>query len=281
MPFRNGRARADGTRRTRVARARGPDFISRERFFLTKSEVGAIHIPIGEIVSGASWPGREIHGRSIPGSITTLARVGGRGNFSNFFGRKLLKSPDSERKESKGKPFRFLLFEFACIGFGRIRVLVEPLSATALALDEHPTRLLMDGRIAGGDDPAAGRGRLAVPGRHHPARPLDDRDKGDDVVRLDRGLDDEVDEAGRERAISVAVAAVAGQPDLVFDPVVGGPVRSWISSGLVVRSVASAREAQARVCRVRVVHSGAANCRARAPKCASWRACRRHRTARG
>ena len=38
----------------------GPRFISRERFFLTKSEIGAIRIPIDGILSGASRPGHEI-----------------------------------------------------------------------------------------------------------------------------------------------------------------------------------------------------------------------------
>ena len=37
----------------------------------------------------------------------------------------------------------------------------------------------------------------------------------DDVVRLEVGLDDEIDEARRERAIGVAVAAVAREPRLV------------------------------------------------------------------
>ena len=32
---------------------------------------------------------------------------------------------------------------------------------------------------------AALGGLFAVPGRHHAARPLDDRDEGDDVVRFD------------------------------------------------------------------------------------------------
>ena len=37
-----------------------PDFISRERLFLTKSEIDAMHIPIVGIMSGASRPRREI-----------------------------------------------------------------------------------------------------------------------------------------------------------------------------------------------------------------------------
>ena len=57
---------------------------------------------------------------------------------------------------------------------------------------------------------AAGFGRAAVPGRHHAAGVFDDRDQRRDVDVLERRLGDEVDVAGGEQAIAVAVEAPAG-----------------------------------------------------------------------
>src|SRR6185437_16986514 len=78
--------------------------------------------------------------------------------------------------------------------------------------EQEAAGLVMDPPVAGGEDPTALRCVLAVPGRHHPARAFDDRGERDDVVGLEIGLDHEVDEAGGERAIGVAVAAVARSP---------------------------------------------------------------------
>ena len=83
-----------------------------------------------------------------------------------------------------------------------------------MALD----RLRVHARVAGGDDAAALGRRLAVPGRDAPAGALDDRHQRDDVVGLEAGLDDEVDEARRQQAIAVAVAAVAGHARARLQP---------------------------------------------------------------
>ena len=55
---------------------------------------------------------------------------------------------------------------------------------------------------------------------------LDDRDEGDDVEILQPAFDDDVGVAGRDHAVAVAVAAVAGEADGAFDPVVGVAVGS-------------------------------------------------------
>ena len=72
-----------------------------------------------------------------------------------------------------------------------------------------------------------------------------------DVVGLELGLDDEVDMPGREHAIGVAIAAVAREPHRALDACEGGAVAAFISSGLVVNSIASPSDAQARTCRSR------------------------------
>ena len=50
-------------------------------------------------------------------------------------------------------------------------------------------------------------------------------DERDNVVGLEIGLDHKVDEARRERAIGVTVAAIAREPDMRFDPGIGLAVR--------------------------------------------------------
>jgi lysophospholipase len=60
-----------------------------------------------------------------------------------------------------------------------------------------------------------------VPGRHDAAGSLDDRDQRHDVVGLEAGLDHEIDMAGGQHAIGVAIAAVARQAGDALDPVVG------------------------------------------------------------
>ena len=65
-------------------------------------------------------------------------------------------------------------------------------------------------RRAGGEGEAAGRrGVGTVATAHHTASGLDHGDRGDDVVRLQPGVDDEVDVAHRQLGVGVAVAAVA------------------------------------------------------------------------
>jgi hypothetical protein len=63
---------------------------------LTKSEVGAIHIPIGGILSGASGLGREILWL-FDTCLNPRASWEAEEIFSSFFGRKPLKSLDSEK----------------------------------------------------------------------------------------------------------------------------------------------------------------------------------------
>ena len=71
----------------------------------------------------------------------------------------------------------------------------------------------VEGGIAAGDDAPAVGGAAAVPGSEDAAGPLDDRDQGGDVVGLQPGLDDDVDEAGRDHAVGVAIDPVARQPN--------------------------------------------------------------------
>ncbi len=85
-----------------------------------------------------------------------------------------------------------------------------PASASVGEEGEH---LVVQPAVAGGDDAAAVDGAAAVPGGDDAAGALDHRDQGDDVVGLEPGLDDHVDEAGRDHAVGVAVDPVARQSD--------------------------------------------------------------------
>src|SRR5271170_7941896 len=67
---------------------------------------------------------------------------------------------------------------------------------------------LVDSAVAGGDDASALFPRIAGPGGDDAPGAGDDRNQGRDVMGLELGLDDEIDEAGGEHAIGVAVAAV-------------------------------------------------------------------------
>ena len=85
----------------------------------------------------------------------------------------------------------------------------------------------------------------------------------DDIVGFEIGLDHEVDEARRERAIGVTVAPVAREPDLPFDPHIGRPVGIVPNQERARRRERrlAKRSAGARV-QVRVAHSdgGASPC---------------------
>ena len=70
----------------------------------------------------------------------------------------------------------------------------------------------MEPGVSGRKDAAACPRVAAVPGRHHAAGLLDDRDQGQDVERLQPGLDHEVDLTERDETIVVAIAAEAPQP---------------------------------------------------------------------
>jgi len=89
----------------------------------------------------------------------------------------------------------------------------EPSSAPSAGVGEEPQDLLVQPRIAGGDDPATVDGAAAVPGGDDTAGALDHRDQRDDVVGLQPGLDHHVDEPRRDHAVGVAVDPVARQPD--------------------------------------------------------------------
>jgi lysophospholipase len=89
-----------------------------------------------------------------------------------------------------------------------------PIAETeTLRRGEEGEHLLVQPRIAGGDDTAAVDGAAAGPGGDDAAGPLDHRDQRDDVVGLEPGLDHHVDETGRDHAVGVAVDPVARQPD--------------------------------------------------------------------
>ena len=125
-------------------------------------------------------------------------------------------------------------------------------------------------------------GGFAVPGRDDAARALDDRGERDDVVRLQIGLDDEIDEAGGERAIGVAVGAVAHQPRLPLDLEIGGAVGVVLDqrgAGGHHRRLRERRAGAGAQRRASPIPSAAAR-RASAPACAGARACRRRNSAR-
>src|SRR5262245_19658561 len=81
--------------------------------------------------------------------------------------------------------------------------------AAALLSVQQLQRALAHPRVAGGDDAAAALGGLAFPIGNDAAGAGDDRDQGCDIVGLEFGFDHEVEMAGRQHAIRVAVAAIA------------------------------------------------------------------------
>ena len=75
----------------------------------------------------------------------------------------------------------------------------------------------MDPLVAGCHDAAAGIGRFSLPARDHSTRTLNDGHEREHIIGLELGLDDEVDVAGRQHAVGVAIAAVARESDAAFD----------------------------------------------------------------
>src|SRR4030095_11644000 len=75
--------------------------------------------------------------------------------------------------------------------------------------------------IAARDDRSAFVAAPAIPRRDRTTRGFDNRYQRLDVIRGERGLDDDVDEPHREQAIRVAVTAPARQPHLVGDAAEG------------------------------------------------------------
>src|SRR5262249_37389221 len=75
----------------------------------------------------------------------------------------------------------------------------------------------VDALVAGRDDAAATIGLAIVPGGDDAAGAADDGHQWEHVVRLEFGLDHEVDVAGGEHAIGVAVSAIAREPHRLLD----------------------------------------------------------------
>src|SRR5665213_4480891 len=90
---------------------------------------------------------------------------------------------------------------------------------------EHLQRYFMHALVARHHDAAAGLRRTILPRRDDTAGADNDRDQRHDVVRLDLGLDDEVDLARRQHAIGIAIAAVTREFDRVLDAHKIGAVR--------------------------------------------------------
>ena len=67
--------------------------------------------------------------------------------------------------------------------------------------------------------------RPALPIGHHAARRLDHRDRRGDVIALQSGLDHQVDLAGGDQRIGIAIHAIAGQPGPGCDAMERGPFR--------------------------------------------------------
>ena len=75
---------------------------------------------------------------------------------------------------------------------------------------QHLHRLGVQFRGGGGEAVAAGFGGAAVPGGDDAAGVFDQRDQGGDVDVLECGFDHEVDVAGGEQCVAVAIETVAG-----------------------------------------------------------------------
>src|ERR1051326_978403 len=89
-----------------------------------------------------------------------------------------------------------------------------PLTTSA---GENRTRSRVHAFVGRRDDaPAAFRG-AAIPRGDDASGTGEDRDEGNDGVAIELGLDAEVDVAGCQHAIGVAVAAVAREPHRLFD----------------------------------------------------------------
>ena len=93
-----------------------------------------------------------------------------------------------------------------------------------LAVQELDRRF-MHARIARSDNAAAALSGLALPSGDDTASTGDNRNQRCDVVGFQFSFHHEIDMAGGEHAVGIAVAAIARQPDGVFDPVESGARR--------------------------------------------------------
>ncbi len=97
----------------------------------------------------------------------------------------------------------------------------RPQDAKRALTEKQTARFLVNALVPGGQDaPAFGR-VVPIPGRDDAAGALDDRRQRDNVMRLEIGLDHEINEARRQRAIGIAIAAVARKTDPALDAPVG------------------------------------------------------------
>src|SRR5207248_7763090 len=135
-------------------------------------------------------------------------RVGSNGKTKNYRPEAVSLQPDPLRR-SKWLPSRSLWWR-------RANAAAAANSLGSLAI-EQLQRGFVHPRIAGGDDAAAALRGLAFPGRNDSAGAGDDRDQGGDIVGFELGLDHEIEMAGGEHAVGIAVAAIAGQPHRRFD----------------------------------------------------------------
>src|SRR5215468_3804918 len=87
--------------------------------------------------------------------------------------------------------------------------------ATLTPQDRH--RLLMHPLVACSNDATPRGRRCAVPGGDKSPRRLDDWDERDDVIGFETCLHDEVDAAGRQQAVAVAIATVARHEHARFE----------------------------------------------------------------
>src|ERR1700741_5231908 len=78
-------------------------------------------------------------------------------------------------------------------------------------------RLGVHAFIAGRDDASAFMRPPVLPSGDDAAGAFDDRNEWQDVVRFKFGLDHEIDMAGRQHTISVAITAVARQSHRLLD----------------------------------------------------------------
>lgn len=76
--------------------------------------------------------------------------------------------------------------------------------------------------VARRNDVSAARWAAAGPRRDDAASTFDDRDERRDIVGLQTGLDDDIDETCGEQAVTVAVAAIAREPRLFLQRRKGG-----------------------------------------------------------
>src|SRR6202171_1923570 len=82
--------------------------------------------------------------------------------------------------------------------------------------------VLIHARTARRNNAAAALGGLAVPGGDDAAGAGDDRNQCCDVIRFQFGLDHEIEMAGGQHAVGIAVAAIPRQPHRLLDAAEGG-----------------------------------------------------------